>query len=107
MTGEPLLNVRGLRKAFGGLVAVRDISFAIPHGSITGLIGPNGSGKTTVLNLITGELAADSGSVPDLSRPDRPHVPARARAAAHDDARERDARPHVRRRADDAGPGRP
>jgi branched-chain amino acid transport system ATP-binding protein len=63
MTGEPLLNVRGLRKAFGGLVAVRDISFAIPHGSITGLIGPNGSGKTTVLNLITGELAADSGSV--------------------------------------------
>jgi ABC-type branched-subunit amino acid transport system ATPase component len=62
MAGEPLLSVRGLRKAFGGLVAVRDISFDIAPGSITGLIGPNGSGKTTVLNLITAELAADSGS---------------------------------------------
>jgi branched-chain amino acid transport system ATP-binding protein len=56
-------SVRGLRKAFGGLVAVRDVSFEIPKGSIMGLIGPNGSGKTTVLNLITAELTADSGSV--------------------------------------------
>lgn len=64
MAGEaPLLSIRGLRKAFGGLVAVRDISFDIPAGSITGLIGPNGSGKTTVLNLITAELKADGGSV--------------------------------------------
>jgi branched-chain amino acid transport system ATP-binding protein len=61
--GGQLLSVRGLRKAFGGLVAVRDISFDIPQGSIMGLIGPNGSGKTTVLNLITAELSADSGSV--------------------------------------------
>jgi branched-chain amino acid transport system ATP-binding protein len=60
---EALLSVRGLRKAFGGLVAVRDISFDIPQGTIMGLIGPNGSGKTTVLNLITAELTADSGSV--------------------------------------------
>jgi branched-chain amino acid transport system ATP-binding protein len=44
-------------------VAVRDISFDIPEGSIMGLIGPNGSGKTTVLNLITAELTADAGSV--------------------------------------------
>jgi branched-chain amino acid transport system ATP-binding protein len=58
-----LLSVRGLRKAFGGLVAVRDISFDIPEGRIFGLIGPNGSGKTTVLNLITAELSADSGSI--------------------------------------------
>ena len=58
-----LLRVRGLRKAFGGLVAVRDLSFDMPAGAITGLIGPNGSGKTTVLNLITGELAADRGPV--------------------------------------------
>jgi branched-chain amino acid transport system ATP-binding protein len=56
-------SVRGLRKAFGGLVAVRDVSFDIPKGTIMGLIGPNGSGKTTVLNLITAEFAADSGSV--------------------------------------------
>jgi branched-chain amino acid transport system ATP-binding protein len=60
---EALLTVRQLRKAFGGLVAVRDMSFDIPEGSIMGLIGPNGSGKTTVLNLITAELTADAGSV--------------------------------------------
>ncbi len=59
----PLLRVTELRKAFGGLVAVRDLSFDIPKGSIIGLIGPNGSGKTTVLNLITGELVPDSGSI--------------------------------------------
>jgi len=60
---DTLLSIRGLRKAFGGLVAVRDISFDIPAGAIVGLIGPNGSGKTTVLNLITAELSADRGSV--------------------------------------------
>ena len=58
-----MLSVHGLRKAFGGLIAVRDLSFDIPPGSITGLIGPNGSGKTTVLNLITGELPPDAGSI--------------------------------------------
>jgi branched-chain amino acid transport system ATP-binding protein len=63
MSGDPLLSVRGLSKAFGGLRAVRDISFDVPSGAITGLIGPNGSGKTTVLNLVTAELVADSGSV--------------------------------------------
>jgi branched-chain amino acid transport system ATP-binding protein len=60
---EIILSIHGLRKAFGGLVAARDISFDIPRGRIFGLIGPNGSGKTTVLNLITAEFAADSGSV--------------------------------------------
>ncbi len=63
MSGDPLLSVRGLSKAFGGLRAVRDMSFDVPAGTITGLIGPNGSGKTTVLNLVTAELTADSGSV--------------------------------------------
>ncbi len=58
-----ILSVCGLRKAFGGLVAVRDLSFDIPRGSIVGLIGPNGSGKTTVLNLVTGELTTDAGSI--------------------------------------------
>jgi len=58
-----MLSVVGLRKAFGGLVAVRDLSFDIPAGGVTGLIGPNGSGKTTVLNLITGELSPDAGSI--------------------------------------------
>ena len=58
-----MLSIHGLRKAFGGLIAVRDISFDVPAGGITGLIGPNGSGKTTVLNLITGELPPDAGSI--------------------------------------------
>ncbi len=60
---DTFLRVTGLRKAFGGLVAVRDLSFDIPRASILGLIGPNGSGKTTVLNLITGELTPDAGSI--------------------------------------------
>jgi branched-chain amino acid transport system ATP-binding protein len=62
-TPEPLLSVRNLSKSFGGLAAVRDLSFDIPAGKVIGLIGPNGSGKTTVLNLVTGELPPDSGSV--------------------------------------------
>jgi len=66
--GEILLSVRGLQKAFGGLVAVRALSFDIRHGGITGLIGPNGSGKTTVLNLITGELKPDDGAILFKSR---------------------------------------
>jgi branched-chain amino acid transport system ATP-binding protein len=57
------LSIRGLNKAFGGLVAVRDLSFDVPDGAITGLIGPNGSGKTTVLNLVTGELRPDRGNI--------------------------------------------
>ena len=65
MTGgrDTLLSVTGLRKAFGGLVAVRDISFEVERGAIAGLIGPNGSGKTTVLNLITAEFPADADSI--------------------------------------------
>ena len=60
---DAMLSVHGLRKAFGGLIAVRDLSFDVSAGGITGLIGPNGSGKTTVLNLITGELQPDAGSI--------------------------------------------
>jgi branched-chain amino acid transport system permease protein len=57
------LDVAGLRKSFGGLVAVDDLSFQIAHGEIVGLIGPNGSGKTTVLNLVSGALRPDAGSI--------------------------------------------
>jgi branched-chain amino acid transport system ATP-binding protein len=58
-----LLNVDGLTKSFGGLAAVNGISFAVEPGEIFGLIGPNGSGKTTTLNLIAGSLVADGGSI--------------------------------------------
>jgi len=58
-----LLEARGLTKRFGGVAAVDDCSFAVPEGTITALVGPNGSGKTTVFNLLTGYLRADAGSV--------------------------------------------
>ena len=61
--GGALLEVFNLRKSFGGLVAVNDLSFSIASGEILGLIGPNGSGKTTVLNLITGALRPDRGEI--------------------------------------------
>jgi branched-chain amino acid transport system permease protein len=60
---EPLLEVKGLEKHFGGVRAVDGASFAVPEGSITALIGPNGSGKTTVFNLIGGTMAPDAGEV--------------------------------------------
>jgi branched-chain amino acid transport system permease protein len=60
--GAPL-EVAGLRKAFGGLVAVDDLSFTVARGELIGLIGPNGSGKTTVLNLISGALSSDAGTI--------------------------------------------
>jgi branched-chain amino acid transport system permease protein len=62
-TGKTLLEVRGLHKSFGGNHAVNDCSFTVPEGSITALIGPNGSGKTTVFNLISGTMAPDKGEI--------------------------------------------
>ena len=56
-----LLEVNDANKRFGGVVAVDECTFAVEQGTITGLIGPNGSGKTTVFNLITGYLPADRG----------------------------------------------
>jgi branched-chain amino acid transport system permease protein len=61
--GEPLLEVDRVRKTFGGLVAVNDVSFSIRAGDIVGLIGPNGAGKSTTFNLITGVLPLTSGQV--------------------------------------------
>ena len=66
-----LLDVQHLTKRFGGVTAVDDCSFAVEPGTITALIGPNGSGKTTVFNVITGYLRADSGAVSFAGR----HVP--------------------------------
>jgi ABC-type Fe3+/spermidine/putrescine transport system ATPase subunit len=57
------LAVEGLTKFFGGLAAVYQVGFTIQEGEIIGLIGPNGSGKTTVLNLITGFLKPNAGRV--------------------------------------------
>ena len=58
-----LLQADGLTKAFGGLVAVSNMSLAVSPGEVLGLIGPNGSGKTTLLNLIAGTLRCDAGTI--------------------------------------------
>ena len=58
-----LLETRGLTKRFGGLVAVDDLALAIRAGEIRGLIGPNGSGKTTTVNLLSGLYHADAGEI--------------------------------------------
>ena len=57
------LEVEGLFKRFGGLTAVRDVSFSVHAGEILGLIGPNGSGKSTVMKSILGVERPDAGSV--------------------------------------------
>jgi branched-chain amino acid transport system ATP-binding protein len=63
MSAIPVLSVMSARKSFGGLVAVNDVSFDVRTGELLGLIGPNGSGKTTMLNLISGALRPTAGSV--------------------------------------------
>jgi len=58
-----LLDVRNVRRSFGGLVAVDHVSFAVTEGHIKAVIGPNGAGKTTVFNMISGLLRTETGSV--------------------------------------------
>jgi branched-chain amino acid transport system ATP-binding protein len=73
---EPVLAVDGLSKSFGGVQAVRDVSFSVHAGELVALIGPNGAGKTTCFNCINGQLRPDRGSVtlagmPITGRPPR------------------------------------
>jgi len=62
-SSTPALTVTRVSKAFGGVRAVRDVSFDVAPGELVALIGPNGAGKTTCFNLINGQLAPDSGAV--------------------------------------------
>ena len=61
--GQPVLELNGLSKSFGGLHAVRDVTLKIMPGDRKAIIGPNGAGKTTLFNLITGIFPATSGQV--------------------------------------------
>jgi branched-chain amino acid transport system ATP-binding protein len=58
-----ILEVRNLARRFGGVWAVRDVSFSVADGEVLGIIGPNGAGKTTLINLITGHLRPSGGEV--------------------------------------------
>jgi branched-chain amino acid transport system permease protein len=62
-SGELMVEVHGLSKAFGGIHAVQNLELTIEKGKVTGLIGPNGAGKTTIFNLLTGALRPDAGKV--------------------------------------------
>ena len=63
MSPEPLLNVEGLVKRFGGFRALDGVTFHLNPGEVLGLVGPNGSGKTTCINVICGLYVADGGSI--------------------------------------------
>lgn len=77
----PALEIRELRKHFGGLAVTRDLSLSLQPGERTALIGPNGAGKTTLINLVTGHLRPDHGQVFLQGRDITPLAPeARARA---------------------------
>ncbi|BDG60180.1 branched-chain amino acid ABC transporter ATP-binding protein/permease [Caldinitratiruptor microaerophilus] len=67
--GEPILEVQGLVKHFGGLRAVDGVDFTVRRGEIHALIGPNGSGKTTVINLLSGVYVPTAGSIRFLGEP--------------------------------------
>ena len=58
-----LLEVRHLKKSYGGVAAVADVSFDLPAGQLLALIGPNGAGKTTCFNMVNGQLRPDAGSI--------------------------------------------
>ncbi|MFC9875071.1 ABC transporter ATP-binding protein [Nocardia salmonicida] len=62
-SAQPVLSVRGLRKSFGGVRAVNDIELVVAPGEFLSIIGPNGSGKTTTVNLISGVLRPDEGDI--------------------------------------------
>ena len=63
MPAEPIVRIAGIRKSFGGIQALNDVSFDLEAGKIVGLIGPNGAGKTTLVNVVTGVHRADSGHI--------------------------------------------
>lgn len=66
---EPLLALTGVRKTFGGITALSDLSMTVSRGAIVGVIGPNGAGKTTLFNVVTGAYRATAGEVMFAGRP--------------------------------------
>jgi branched-chain amino acid transport system ATP-binding protein len=63
MSSDVILDAQAVRKVFGGLVAVNDVSFSVPRGKVVSLIGPNGAGKTTFFNMLTGVYKPTGGTI--------------------------------------------
>src|ERR1700745_2750433 len=77
---EALLEIEGLTKRFGGVVAADEISLTLPAGELHAIIGPNGAGKSTLIGQLTGEIAPDSGAGRFEGR-DTPALPVHQRSA--------------------------
>ncbi len=63
MPSEPILEVRGVRKRYGSVEALRGVDFALRSGEIVGLVGDNGAGKSTLVKVISGAVAPDEGDI--------------------------------------------
>src|SRR5512145_3368580 len=68
------VEIAGLRKNYGSICALRDVSFSVSAGEIFGLLGPNGAGKTTTLRIVMGLVHADAGTVRLLGQPSTPSL---------------------------------
>jgi branched-chain amino acid transport system ATP-binding protein len=63
VSGDAALEIRGLRVAYGGVLALRGLSLTVPHGAVVALLGPNGAGKSTTLRAVSGVLRAEHGTI--------------------------------------------
>lgn len=71
---QPVLSINGIAKAYGPIRALKGVSFDVPEGAVFGILGPNGSGKTTMLSIILDILKADTGSFAWFGRPGSPET---------------------------------
>src|SRR5580692_5082427 len=78
---DRILSARGITKSFGGVAALRDVSFDIRPGEVHALVGENGAGKSTLVKIIAGALTTDAGEVIFRGEPFRPSDPGAAAAA--------------------------
>ncbi len=71
---QPVLSINGISKAYGSIQALKNVSYDVPEGSVFGILGPNGSGKTTMLSILLDILKADSGSFAWFGKPGSPET---------------------------------
>ena len=88
-TNDNVLVATGVRKEFGGLVAVNDVDFTVPRGKVISLIGPNGAGKTTFFNMLTGVYKPTAGTILFARRGRHRQAAARDHRSAASGARSR------------------